>query len=285
VQLQGQNFTLLNTMIDPTFNSSLLPEDVSPWINLRGGAIYTPEGLGGKCFNRSVLYFDNTCVPSAQNNYCFEYVPLFNFTWFAVGAMACVGGYPDANAISLNNSIPPPGQLAVTLSNQCGLSSFAPTVNKTSITMATIIDDQGNRFALQSSLQDFNNTKDWQDFVGSSVLPDGWTHEFVNVTTKEYHLPYIVGYNCFITLAMDHLGNQYHLFDYKTPLEEGILSKTQCTVINNPKGADGYNADSAPSPSSGPSPPATPSSAGMSVVKGSSLVSVSLLMSAVAILI
>jgi hypothetical protein len=257
--LQSQNFTLLNTMVDPTFNYSLLPEDVAPWINLRGGAIFTPEGLGGKCFNRSVLYFDNTCVPTAENNYCFEYIPLFNFTWFAVGTMACIGGYPDPNSISLTNTIPPPGQLAITMSNQCGLSSFAPNANQTSITMATLVDDQGNKYALQSSLQDFNSTEEWQAFVGSAEIPEGWKHEFVTVTTKEYHLPYIVGNNCFIVLAMDHLGNQYHLYDYKTPLEEGILSKTQCSLINNPGGVDGYNppapGPAGPSPTPSPAPP------------------------------
>ena len=62
----ANNQTLLNTIPDPTYNATLMPEDTDPWIDLRGGAIYTPPGSAGKCFNRSVLYYPPSCVASEE---------------------------------------------------------------------------------------------------------------------------------------------------------------------------------------------------------------------------
>lgn len=227
-------------MVDPSFNESNLPDDVYPWMNLRGGNIYTPPGLGGKCFNRSVLFYPKSCVPSAENNNCFEYIPnLFNATWFVVGSGVCLGGYPDFNSVTLENTVPSPGNVAVTLTNQCGQSFFGPSGNTTASKMATIIDADGNRYALQSMLVPFTNDTAWEAFLNSAQLPPGWKHEMVTLTDKRANYPYIIGNNCFIMLAMDNLGNQYHMYEYNVPLSQSILTKTKCTVMNNPGGVDG----------------------------------------------
>ena len=117
-----------------------------------------------------------------------------------VGSGICVGGYPDENSITAEESIPPPGNLGITLSNQCGQSSFRPTGNATSSLMATIIDPSGNKYALQSMLKSFNASQadEWQAYLESATLPEGWTHEMVNITQVEAHYPYLVGDNCFI---------------------------------------------------------------------------------------
>ncbi len=211
-----------------------------PWINVRGN-IFTPPGMSGKCFNRSVNFYPKTCVPSAENNNCFEYLSLFNASWFVVGSGVCLGSYPDSGAITIENSIPPPGNVGVTLSNQCGQSNFGPSPqkNETSTIMATLVDTYGNRYALQSMLKSFNDTDAWEAYLKSAELPPGWKQEMVTLTKMEAHYPYIIGNNCFIMLALDNLGNQYHMYDYVTPLSEGVLTKTNCTVMNNPGAVDG----------------------------------------------
>jgi hypothetical protein len=221
------NQNLLNTIPDPNYAAAAMPADTGDWIDLRGGAIYTPPGSQGKCFNRSFLFEPPMCAPSAENNYCFEYIPLFGFTWrvvhvqidnicilytcrargrrcppraraphhppfrrrrFVVGSGICVGSYPEAGAITAEDSIPPPGSLGVTLSNQCGESTFGPTGNATSSLMATIADPDGNKYALQLMLCPFNASQagEWQAYLESAELPPGWTHEMVTLTQYAY---------------------------------------------------------------------------------------------------
>jgi hypothetical protein len=243
-------------MIDPYFNESNIPEDSDPWMNLRG-TIYGPPAMKpGKCFNRSVLFYDDTCEPSAENNNCLYYLPnLFNATWFAVGAGICVGGFPDQNSITLEDSIPTEGNLAMTISNQCGVSNVGPTGNATSVVMYTLTDPDGNRYALQSMNEPYTNETTFDEYLSGAVLPDGWEQGKETLTEVRQNLPYLVGENCFIVLALDNLGNQYHMFDYKVPLVESIvLQQTNCTVMNNPSGVAGLMPPApapAPAPASG----------------------------------
>lgn len=267
------NYTLLNTIVDPYFNESNIPENSEPWMNIRGDIYVPPATKAGKCFNRSVLFYEDTCVPTQENNNCLYYFPnLFNATWFAVGAGICVGGYPDQTAISLQDSIPTEGNVAMTVSNQCGVSNVGPVGNSTSVIMYTLTDTDGNQYSLQSMLSAYTDEAAFDEFLSGAVLPKGWTQGKEVLTEVQQHLPYLVGDNCFIVLALDNLGNQYHMFDYKVPLTEATaLQKTNCTVINNPEGVAGLMP---PAPAPAPSPASA--AAAMSVILSFACVLVSL---------
>ena len=61
--------------------------------------------------------------------------------------------------------------------------------------------------------------------------------------TKKYSSRTLTaGDSCFIMLAMDNLGNQYHLYEWAVPMEYFILAGTQCTLMNSPVGVAGPSA-------------------------------------------
>ena len=188
------NATQLNTLPTPGYTFADLPstKELFPW-SANGDTVYKAPAYSSKCWNRSIGYFPSDCEGD-----CLQYLDLFNATWLALGELICAGSYPVANLTSTDSPIPPPGNVSVVLTNQCGQYRYEPPAGQNSTWMYVATDTWGNKWALQTSMINSTTDEEWATQLEAVVLPPGWTMENVTITETEIHLPYLQGEDCFV---------------------------------------------------------------------------------------
>eukprot|EP00889_Picochlorum_renovo_P001287 jgi/Picre1/28317/NNA_003723.t1 len=131
------------------------------------------------------------------------------------GSSGTSGGVSDVDAA--------PGTVVVVMTKQCKDYNYIPPW------FASVTDNYGGKWALQTSESEMATDEDWKNNLDSVVFPDGWSAwENVTLTTNETHVPYLVGDDCFSFIIRDSNNNAWHMYEYPEDVSTGLFANVDC---------------------------------------------------------
>lgn len=172
-----------------------------------------PPGLQSSCLSRS------PGVPSSCTQGCVDTQEIFSKTWDVSGNVICSGTYPDGPTLK---SVTDRGTVGITILNECRSVQYGPPW------MATVRDEWGYWWALQSAATPMGDYEAWLRNLKSVYWPRGWIYEEIIPKMNETKAPYLVRDDCIVVQLTDSNGNTWQMYDYPAAGAKSVLSDLSC---------------------------------------------------------
>ncbi|WPT16356.1 hypothetical protein PSENEW3_00004363 [Picochlorum sp. SENEW3] len=186
---------------------------------------YSAPGNNGTCDSRSPMAPAN-CTENCVYNVV---IPEISETdqWTIIAELLCSGTYPSSGSSGTSGGVSDvdaaPGTVVVVMTKQCKDYNYIPPW------FASVTDNYGGKWALQTSESEMATDEDWKNNLDSVVFPDGWSAwENVTLTTNETHVPYLVGDDCFSFIIRDSNNNAWHMYEYPEDISTGLFANVNC---------------------------------------------------------
>lgn len=202
-------------------DSSDLPDPLpAPYV--LSATDYSAPGNNGTCDSRSPMVPSN-CTENCVYNVV---IPEISETdqWTIIAELLCSGTYPSSGSSGgVSDVDAAPGTVVVIMTKQCKDYNYSPPW------FASVTDDYGGKWALQTSESDMQTDADWKNNLDSVVFPAGWSPwENVTLTTNQTHVPYLVGDDCFSFIIRDSNNNAWHMYQYPEDISNGLFANVDC---------------------------------------------------------
>lgn len=184
---------------------------------------YSAPGNNGTCDSRSPM------VPANCTENCVYKVVIPEISetdeWTIIAELLCSGTYPksDSSGSGVTDLDAAPGSVTAIMTKQCKDYNYAPPW------FASVTDNYGGKWALQTAEEDMETDEDWANNLNSVVFPDGWSAwENVTLTTNQTHVPYLVGDDCFSFIIRDSNNNAWHMYEYPEDISNSLFANFDC---------------------------------------------------------
>ncbi|WPT16241.1 hypothetical protein PSENEW3_00004248 [Picochlorum sp. SENEW3] len=176
-------------------------------------AQFSPPGVQSSCLSRS------PGVSASCTQGCVETQDIFAKTWDVSGNAICSGKYPNGPGVESSQER---GTVTIIVLNECRNIEYGPPW------MATVRDELGCLWALQSAATAMRDYEAWLRNLKSVYWPKGWVYEEIIPTTNETKTAYLVGNDCIIVQLRDSNGNTWQMYDYPAEGAQSVLTNLSC---------------------------------------------------------